>query len=155
MELKIYKGFDAEYLKCLDFSDALISDTIEEKINVLLFDTKKRKQLDSALTLMEDNDSKWVTYEEYALIKDRVALCVVDYGLIATVISNNLYADVFPLQFNISDNCFEEIKKIENGYKTDDISDEAKKITAIWNDKLLVDTKSTLVFINSFLFYNV
>ena len=25
----------------------------------------------------------------------------------------------------------------------------------IWNDKLLVDTKSTLVFINSFLFYNV
>ncbi len=126
--LKIYKGFDIEFLKDFDIKSALVESAIEDKLDVLKFDTKTRKQLDAALTLLDDNDSKWLTYEEYSLIKDRVALSVDDYGLKATVIVNNLYADVFPAPFNLDDNIYVEIKNAENSENKESLSESAKKI---------------------------
>ena len=48
MELKIYKGFDLNFLEQLD-DTPLITNSLESKKNVLLFDKKIKKQLDIAL----------------------------------------------------------------------------------------------------------
>ena len=139
MELKIYKGFDIDFLKTLNLNDALISGDVASKLNVLGFDVKLRKKLDASLTLLDDEDSKWITYEEYSLIKDRVALSVHDYGLKATVIVNNLMADVFPIPFVLDEKLFFEVKQAENSEKKENLSDDAKKIMDVYSSLLKVD----------------
>ncbi len=139
MELKIYKGFPIDFLKKLDINDALIPGDLSGKLNVLSFDMKLKKKLDASLTLLDENDSKWVTYEEYTLIRDRVSLSVVDYGLKATVIVNNLTADVFPLPFKLDEKVFNEVKQAENSEKKESLSDDAKKIFDVYSSLLLVD----------------
>ena len=139
MELKIYKGFGIDFLSELNINDALIPGDVSNKLNVLLFDVKLRKKLDASLTLLDDNDSKWITYEEYSLIKERVALSVDDYGLKATVIVNNLMADVFPLPFVLDEKLFFEVKQAENSEKKENLSDEAKKIVDVYSSLLKVD----------------
>ena len=70
MQLIIYKGFSPEFLA--DKMDtALFSTTVKEKTNILAFTKSMRKQLNMALIQMEDNDEKWITYEEYSLIKNQ------------------------------------------------------------------------------------
>ena len=64
MELKIYKGFDLNFLDQLD-DTPLITNSLESKKNVLLFDKKIKKQLDIALLGLDDDESAWITYEEY------------------------------------------------------------------------------------------
>jgi len=44
MELKIYKGFDLNFLEQLD-DTPLITNSLESKKNVLLFDKKIKKQV--------------------------------------------------------------------------------------------------------------
>ena len=84
MELKIYKGFDIPFLKQLDDSP-LIENSLESKKNVLLFDTKTKKQLDIALLELDDDKSAWITYEEYTLIKTRIEEAIKDYDLKVTI----------------------------------------------------------------------
>lgn len=139
MELKIYKGFPIDFLEKLDINEALIPGDLLSKVNVLLFDVKLRKKLDASLTLLDDADSKWITYEEYSLIKDRVALSVDDYGLKATVIVNNLLADVFPIPFELDAKVFNEVKQAENSEKKESLSDDAKKILGVYSSLLFVD----------------
>ena len=140
MILKIYKGFDIAFLEKLDKNQALVPGNVVDKINVSSFDIKKiRKGLDAALTLLDDEDEKWVTYEEYSLIKDRVFLSIQDYGLETIVIVNNLFADVFPLPFHIDADVFEEIKDAENDNKKENLSEEAKKIMQIYSSLYYVD----------------
>lgn len=139
MELRIYKGFSIDFLEKLDINEALIPGDLLSKVNVLLFDVKLRKKLDASLTLLDDADSKWITYEEYSLIKDRVALSVGDYGLKATVIVNNLMADVFPIPFELDTKIFNEVKQAENSEKKENLSDDAKKILDVYSSLLLVD----------------
>lgn len=133
MELKIYKGFKIEFLKELKIEDALIPGDIFSKVNVYDFDTKLRKKLDASLTLLDENDSKWITYEEYTLIKDRVILSSNDYGLKATVIVNNLMADIYPLPFDIDETLFQEVKEVENSDKKENLSLKPKKVLDIYS----------------------
>ena len=139
MVLTIYKGFDREFLKEMDQDEALIPGTLESKLNVLLFDNKVRKKLDAALTLMDENDQKWITYEEYSLIKDRVQLNIQEYDLRVEVVVNNLMADVYPLPFKLDDKVFEEIKNAEENDKKESLSENALKILEVYSSVLKVD----------------
>ena len=71
MKLIVYKGFDKDFPEHIN-ETPLIGWDVSEKKNVLLYDKKTRKKLDMTLLSLEDNDSAWITYEEYSLIKNRI-----------------------------------------------------------------------------------
>lgn len=131
MELRIYKGFEADFLKTVD-CEPLVSGDENEKLNVASFDLKTRKKLDASLTLMEEDEIKWVSYEEFTLIKDRVSLAIADYGLKVKCFVNNLYPDCYPIKFEITDGVYQEIKKAEESEAKIELSDLAKKIVDIY-----------------------
>ena len=139
MELKIYKGFPLDFLQTLDLNDALVPSNLRDKVNVLIFDKKAKKKLDAALVMLDDDDCKWITYEEYSLIEDRIVSCVNDYGLKATVIVNNLIADVFPLPFELDEKIFEEVRLAQNSERKESVSEEAEKILRVYSSLLSVD----------------
>lgn len=69
MKLFVYKGFPTDFLAALTVLP-LVDSEIASKKNVLLFDNKVRRALDRSLLNMEDDEEFWITYEEYALLKD-------------------------------------------------------------------------------------
>ena len=95
MKLFVYKGFPTDFLAALTVLP-LVDSEIASKKNVLLFDNKVRRALDRSLLNMEDDEEFWITYEEYALLKDRVELAVKDYGLEVVIYINNLYPEYYP-----------------------------------------------------------
>lgn len=112
MELRIYKGFDIKFLNTIE-CQPLVNGDIYSKLNVYEFNLKTKKKLDANLTSMDDNDIRWVTYEEFSLIKERVLLSIKDYNLIVKCFINNIFPDCYPIPFKISDSVFQEIKKAE------------------------------------------
>ena len=144
MELIVYKGFSISFLEKLDLNEALVVGKLLDKVNVLSFNKEIKKKLDISLKSLDQNDSKWVTYEEYTLIKYSVSLSIEDddYQLKVTVINNNLFADVFPIPFKIDEKTYIEIKQSEDSIdKKTNLSKEAKKISNIYSQIFFVDNK--------------
>ena len=112
MELRIYKGFDITFLTSIN-EVPLVSTEIVDKLDVLKFDIAYKKKLDASLTLMDNDDVRWVTYEEYSLINDKVALAINDYGLKVNCLINNLFPDCYLIPFDIDYDTYYEIKKAE------------------------------------------
>lgn len=151
MELIVYKGFSISFLEKLDLNEALVVGKLLDKVNVLSFNKEIKKKLDISLKSLDQNDSKWVTYEEYTLIKDSVSLSIEDddYQLKVTVINNNLFADVFPIPFKIDEKTYIEIKQSEDSIdKKTNLSKEAKKISNIYSQIFFVDNKYYGTFYN-------
>ena len=138
MELKIYKGFDAEFLSQIE-DTPLVDNNDELKRNVLLFDKKVRKQLDLALLGLEDDDSAWITYEEYTLIKTRIDEAVSNYGLKIVFYRNNIYPDYYPIPFELNDDLVREINKAINTDSTLDTSEECQRFLTVYNSLVEVD----------------
>ncbi|MDD6046319.1 MAG: DEAD/DEAH box helicase [bacterium] len=138
MKLDVYKGFGRDFLSQLSISP-LVENDLEQKKNVLLFNTKVRKELDMALLSMNDDDECWVTYEEYSLMKDRVELSVKDYGLSVDLYVNNLYPEYYPLDFHIGETLLEEITASLNLDIISDQSQKCKNYLAIYNSLELID----------------
>ena len=109
MKLFVYKGFPTDFLAALTVLP-LVDSEIASKKNVLLFDNKVRRALDRSLLNMEDDEELWITYEEYALLKDRVELAVKDYGLEVVIYINNLYPEYYPIEFDLNEELLEEIR---------------------------------------------
>lgn len=102
MKLIIYKGFDSAFFRDLDI-EPLIEGEIENKKNVIRYEKKTRKKLRLGLLSLEDDDTVWVTYEEYSLIKNYVDNAIKDDGLVVSVYRNNIYPDYYPIEFNLSE----------------------------------------------------
>lgn len=100
MKLTVYKGFDQRFLESIQ-EEPLSDGNIIEKKNVFDFDNSVRKKLAKALLSLEDNDSVWITYEEYALISKRVDDAITEDGLILKIFRNNMYPDYYPIDFDI------------------------------------------------------
>lgn len=109
MKLFVYKGFSADFLSTVAVLP-LVDTAIASKKNVLLFDNKVRRTLDRALLSMDDDEEFWITYEEYALLKDRVELAAKDYGLEVIIYTNNLYPEYYPIEFDLDEELLEEIR---------------------------------------------
>lgn len=147
MELFIYKGFGVDFLKAIN-DKPLVESTIENKIDVRCFDVKTRKKIDANLVLMEDDEIRWLTYEEYTLIKDRVALAIKDYGLKVTCFVNNIYPDCYPIEFDIEENVYYELKRIEEDGYGKELSEVAKKINDIYSAVYFIEGKYYGTFFN-------
>ena len=98
--------------------------------------------MNAALLSMEDDDSAWITYEEYTLIKNRIDDAIEEDGLKLTIFRNNLYPDYYPLEFEIDEYLSREIIDTINGDSNVEQSDECSKFTAIYN--ALVNIEGTL-----------
>lgn len=141
MRLTVYKGFGIAFLEKLD-SKPLLDNSITEKKNVLLFDKRLRKQLDMALLSLEEDDSAWVTYEEFSLIKNRVDDAVAEDGLQLVIYRNNLFPDYYPIEFEISPPLASEIISVINGERNAEQSDDCTKFLAVYNT--LIEAEDTL-----------
>lgn len=84
MKLTVYKGFSDEFLENLQ-ERPLVDGEIRQKKNVLDFDKSTRKELAKALLSLDEDDSVWITYEEYALINKRIDDAVEEDDLILKI----------------------------------------------------------------------
>ena len=132
MKLTVYKGFNQEFLETLQ-EQPLVDGEISQKKNVLEFDKSTRRKLAKALLSLDEDDSVWITYEEYALINKRVDDAVEEDGLILKIFRNNLYPDYFPIDFPISPELSTEIVATINGDTCADESEECKRYLAVYS----------------------
>ena len=134
MKLTVYKGFNQEFLETLQ-EQPLVDGEISQKKNVLEFDKSTRKKLAQALILLDEDDSVWITYEEYALINKRIDDAVEEDGLILKIFRNNLYPDYFPIDFSMSPELATEIIDTINGDTRADNneSEECKRYLAVYS----------------------
>ena len=140
MRLIVYKGFSKKFLLSVS-EEMLVDNSIEEKKNILLFDKKTRKKLDAALLSLDDDETAWVTYEEYTLIKNRVDDAIVEDNLQLIIYVNNLYPEYYPLEISMNDILAAEIEKSINSDSVEEKSEECQRFLNIYNTLVLVDGK--------------
>lgn len=141
MKLIVYKGFDKTFLEHID-ERPLVENDVSEKKNVLRFDKKTRKKLDMALLNLEEDDTSWVTYEEYTLIKNRVDDAIAEDGLKLIIYRNNLYPDYYPIEFDMDDELVREVIDTLNGDRNINQTEDCQNFVAIYN--ALVNTDGVL-----------
>ena len=132
MKLIVFKGFDNEFLNRQEVNP-LVEGNVNEKKNILSFDQKTRKRLSIALLGMEENDTAWITYEEYSFIKTRVEDAIKEDGLKVTIYRNNLYPDYYPIGFHMPEELAAEAITILNGERDRPQSDDCSKVASIFN----------------------
>lgn len=147
MKLKIYKGFDIDFLKHLD-ETPLVNDDIEAKINVLSFQKKNRKALERELLDLEDSDVVWITYQEYSLIKARVDEAIAEDGLEVVIYRNNLFPDYYPIEIALTEELVAEIESSLNGGEIGALSDDCTKFLSIYNALIHIDGRYYGSFFN-------
>lgn len=106
---------------------------------MLLFDKKIKKQLDIALLGLDDDESAWITYEEYTLIKTRIEDAIRDYDLKVTIYKNNLYPDYYPIPFDLNNTLIQEINTAINTDNTNGSSEECKRFLTVYNTIITID----------------
>ena len=138
VKLTVYKGFGKVFLEQLGGVPLLDID-IEKKKNVLAYDKKMKKKLDMALISLEEEDSVWLTYEEYSLIKKRVDDAIIEDGLELVIYRNNLYPDYYPIEFEISADIARDIIDTINGDHNTEQSESCKRFMATYNTLVKAD----------------
>ncbi len=147
MRLEVYKGFNNTFYQNIE-NEPLVSNSIDDKTNVLVFDRKKRKQLEMSLIQLEDDETVWVTYEEYSLIKNRVDDAIKEDGLELVIFRNNMFPDYYPLSFAINDELAEEIYRSLNTDSISDVSEECRRYLNVYNALVRVGEKNYGCFYN-------
>lgn len=97
MKLDIYKGFSKDFLTNLK-EEPLIDLDLSTRLNVLKYDKKLKKKLMAGLLYMDDDDHKWLSYEEFSFIEKNILASIEDDDLEVEIIRNNIYPGV--LQFS-------------------------------------------------------
>ena len=138
MKLTIYKGFESEFFKSQQ-EQPLVASEISRKKNVIDFDSSFRKELAKALLSLDKDDSAWVTYEEYTLIKKIVDEAIKEDSLVLKVFRNNLYPDYYPIEFFIPPELATEIIAVINGDTLLKPSENCKHYLAVYNTLVEID----------------
>ena len=113
MKINVYKGFPLEILAGIT-EKPLIDGDISERKNVTAYNRQLKRKIDAAVLSMNEDETKWMLYEEYAFAKDRIELAVSDYGLEIVVYKNNLLPDYYPIEFDIPQQLMDEILESQN-----------------------------------------
>ena len=132
MKLIVYKGFNSDFLVSVNV-EPLIKNDYKRKRDVLNFDKNYKKQLDIALISLQDDESAWITYEEFSLIKNRVEDAVEEDGLELIILRNNLYPDYYPIEFEMSTDLISEVASVLNGDTNIEPGEECKRFTLVYN----------------------
>lgn len=132
MELIIYKGFGNDFISNIKKAP-LVQNDFNSRTNVLEFNKYTIKNLAAALLNMDESDERWVTYEEYSLIKNRVDDQIRDFDLKVSIVKNNLYPDYYEIPFHIDEDIANEIDEVLEKQKTANISEKCSNYIAIYN----------------------
>lgn len=139
MKLYVYKGFDDQFLQAVQMSPLVDSDIVQKR-NILDFDRKRRKHLIIALNSLEDNESAWVTYEEFSIIHSAVEEEIEQDDLQVTIIKNNIYPDYYPIPFKMENSLIKEIMDNVNENETNkEVSEHCKRFYEVYNTIVCVD----------------
>lgn len=114
MKLDIYKGFNKEFLLSIK-EEPLLFLNIDKKLNVFEYDRKLRKLLLSKLYMMDDDSHYWMTYEEYSFIKSEVESSIENDNLIVTIIKNNIYPELYPINMDINESTYDDLLLMYEG----------------------------------------
>lgn len=138
MKINVYKGFDLAFLEQVE-ERPLVEGDLYDKIHVLDYDRKTRKRLERELLDLEEDDSVWITYQEYTLIKNRVDDAVAEDDLKVVIYKNNLYPDYYPIEFPIEEELAAEIEDSLNGNENESVSEACQRFLAVYNTLIRVD----------------
>ena len=145
MKLLVYKGFDCTFLEKIEYLKLFDNCTID-KINVMLFDNKYKKKLEMNLLCMDEEDTKWITYEEFILINNAIYNSIENYNLDVEIIINNMYPDCYPILFEISDDLKNKIIEHNNFKNIDD--EKINKIFSVYSEVFFIDDFPYGTFMN-------
>ena len=148
MKLVVYKGFDKHFFVELLKIQPLVEMDILIKKNVLKYDKAFKRKLASALDSMDESDIRWITYEEYSFIKDRIDLAVKDYDLEVLIYINNLFPDYYPIEFSLNEDILLEIMKNINLEIQDEMSDNCKRFLNVYNSIIKIGDSLYVSFYN-------
>lgn len=132
MLIKVFKGFDKDFCTTIKIKP-LIDCEIDKKINVIHYDRKLKKQLCAALLGMDEDETRWITYQEFSFIKSQIELAVKEDGLQLQIVINNTLPDYYPLDFPVSDNLAEEISNNLENNLDNTLTIECENFLSIYN----------------------
>lgn len=138
MNLIVYKGFSLNFLEGIE-EKPLVETEVSDKVDIMSFDRRIRKRLNMALIEMDENDTVWITYEEYSLIKAQIDEAIKEDGLTVLIYRNNLYPDYYPIPFELPNEVSEEITRVLSGDSASDVSKECQKFTSVYNALVNID----------------
>ena len=152
MKINVYKGFPESILNKLPEAP-IIDVSFFERTNILNYDKKLRKRIDLAIMSLEDDESRWMTYEEYAFVRERVELHMDEDDLDVCIYRNNLLPDYYPIPFEIEPELLAEILNHQNNETTEQISDDCARILSIYSIHIaalsgLLGIQNSLLFSN-------
>lgn len=110
MKLKIFKGFNKDFLSKLEY-EPLYESSIEIKTDIFRLDDKYKDELEDNLVLKKNRDVLWITYEEYELIYEMVNVIASSRKIIVEVINNNIYPEIYPTDLELADELYLNYKK--------------------------------------------
>lgn len=114
MKLKVYKGFNTNFLKKLDFGP-LVESPIESKKNIFLLDGNYLEDIEEAIILKKNTEKTWITYEEFELAYEMINIRAKNGKISIEVINNNLYPEIYPTELDITEEIYDKYnKELEN-----------------------------------------
>ena len=132
MKINVYKGFIKEELDKLQ-EPPIIDIPLSERINVLKYDKKLRKKIDLAIMSLEDDETRWMTYDEYAFVRERMELHIEEDDLEVCIYRNNLLPDYYPIPFAIETDLLNEVLNHQNNDTTDSVSEKCSLLLSIYS----------------------
>lgn len=137
MKIIIYKGFPKEFYEKLVKKESLSNCEFLAYANILDYDKKYGRKLESLLVNMNDDDEKWIIYEEYVLIHDSIDIYISKYNLEVTIKYNNLFPDYYPIE-NINSVILEKLLE-DNVIKNNKLDETLTKILNFYSTILKVN----------------
>lgn len=148
MKLYVYKGFDVVFLSNLSV-DPLINNDIFQKKDIFSYDKKYKRRIAQALFNMDDDDEKWITYEEYTYAKEQIDVIIKDYELDVDILTNNIFPDYYPIEFSIDDSLLKEIIKSNDSSETNEaISQLHETFRSVYSSLIQVEGRLFACFYN-------
>lgn len=132
MKINVYKGFTKEVLDKLQ-EPPIIDIPLQERTNVLKYDKKLRKKIDLAIMSLDDDETRWMTYDEYAFVRERMELHIEEDDLEVCIYRNNLLPDYYPIPFVIETGLLNEVLNHQNNDTTDSVSEECSLLLSIYS----------------------
>lgn len=110
MKLRVYKGFDLEFLKKIEYRP-LIDSSIESKKNIFVLNNDYLEDITNSIFIKKDIEEAWITYEEFELAYDVISLRANQRKISIEIINNNVYPEIYPIELNISPDLYDKYSK--------------------------------------------
>ncbi len=135
MKLIVYKGFNFDYIKNKGLTP-LVDNNIEDKYDFNKLNNKYKNLISMSLLSNIDNDeSYFLTYEEFELAFDYIMQMVEDNDICVSIVNNNIYSEYYPLLVNMTDELYEKYEKNkEDSNELKEIDKDVEALDKIYSD---------------------